>query len=598
MNPLFSDISYIICYREASDERIRALHYTLRRIRTYFPDIEILIVEQDSKSKLIFDKSLNIEHLFLYNSGLFNRSWAFNYAAKNTTKEIFVFGDADIFLEKEGYIKCFNAIDDFEAITPNKIEITNISIEEGASDQMQFLNERKLHSFAGGMLLITRNAFEKIGGWDERFEGWGGEDDAMSHLIYNRLRSKTFNLPNYHIDHPHEFITGNNQPQYESNKALKEEIVTRNGFALDRYILQLKSSDLGNSEKYKSSDSDKLSKSKKFVLAITTYNRLDYLRKCVESFIQTRDDDISWQLIIADDNSTDGTKEYLQKIEENHNAIIIHNNRTGIHHQVNTILQTLSTMTFDLCFKCDDDVQFIQKGWDKMYWKTIRRTGYDHLVFYDKNWQPYSNLSQSIRFGNLVSNCQPDKIQGAFYTLTKQVIDKVGYFDTQQFRGSGLGHIDFSFRCCRAGFNVLSNPFDVVNSNQFVQLQSVNSYTSASSQKNKSTSNSKSVIALKKQLLGMERRYIPYNENYIEDALKKEKSNLETRISKRPIFMKYQKADATFYPERGISGFIGFVSKRIYNLSIDLKMYFIPFCIKVLGKALNKISIHLINIEK
>ncbi len=35
---------------------------------------------------------------------------------------------------------------------------------------------------------------------------------------------------------------------------------------------------------------------------------------------------------------------------------------------------------------------------------------------------------------------------------------------------------------------------------------------------------------------------------------------------------KHQKADTTYYPERGISGFFGFVFKRIYNLSIDLRL--------------------------
>ena len=597
MSPLFSDISYIICYREASKERVSALQFTLRRIRSYFPDIEILIVEQDSKSKLILDKGLNIKHLFIFNSGLFNRSWAFNYASKNTTKKTLVFADADIFLEKEGFIECFNATNDFEAITPNKLEISNVSIDQD-TNEIQFLNERKLHSFAGGMLIVTRDAFEKIGGWDERFEGWGGEDDALTHVVYNRLKSKSFNLPNFHIDHPHEFITGNNHPQYESNKALKEEIVTRNGVALDRYIQQLKTSDLGNPEKYNTSVSSKSSKSKKFVLAITTYNRLDYLRKCVESFIQTRSDAISWQLIIADDNSTDGTKEYLQKLEETHTAIIIHNDRTNIHHQVNTILKTLSNLEFDLCFRCDDDIQFLQNGWDNLYWNTIEQTGYDHLIFFDKNWLPYSNLSLPIRMGNLVANCHPEKIQGAFYTLTKEVIEKVGYFDEQQFGASGLGHVDFSFRCCRAGFNVLRSPFDVENSNQFVQLQAVQTYSSASSLKKKSDSNSNNVLAIKKQLLGMERIFFPYNENIIENSYILEESKLKTKVVKRPILVKYKKADATFYPERGIRGSIGFILKRIYNLSIDLKLYFIPAGIKFLGKALNKISIHLINIQQ
>lgn len=598
MSELYSDISYIVCYREASSERKQALEFTLRRFKNYFPSIEIIIAEQDSESRLVLDKSPNVNHLFIYNSGLFNKSWAFNCAVKNTDKDIFVFADADIFLDKEGYIECFEAIKDFDAITPNKVEISNVRIDEDAEDQVQFLNPRKLYTFAGGLLIMTRDAFESIGGWDERFEGWGGEDDAMSHVIFNRLKTKTFNLPNYHIDHPHENITGNNHPQYKENKALVEEILTINGPALDRYIERTRTSEIGNPEKYSSSATDEQFQKLNFVMAITTYNRLDYLKKCVESFLQTRNAAHSWGLIIADDNSDDGTKEYLEWLQKEHSAIIIQNNRMNIHHQVNSILKKLSEMNFDLCFRCDDDVEFLQDGWDDLYWQSIRRTGYDHLVFYDENWQPHSNLSQPYRSGNLTANCQPDRIQGAFYTLTKEVIDKVGYFDVQQFGASGLGHIDFSFRCSRAGFNVLANPFDVEHSNEYIRLQTIHSYSSATSAKEKSESNSKDAITLKKQLLKMDRVHIPYNENSKENAQSIRKSKLEARILKRPVSRKYKKADSTFYPERGVGGFIGFILKRLYNLSIDLKLYFVPISIKFIGKTLNKISIHLINIEQ
>ncbi|MEZ4888883.1 MAG: hypothetical protein R3E32_29420, partial [Chitinophagales bacterium] len=59
----------------------------------------------------------------------------------------------------------------------------------------------------------------------------------------------------------------------------------------------------------------------------------------------------------------------------------------------------------------------------------------------------------------------------------------------------------------------------------------------------------------------------------------------------------YKKADATFYPERGLGGVIGFVLKWLYNLSIDSKFYFIPKIIKSLGRFLNKVGIDLMKID-
>lgn len=589
-------VSYIIGFRESNAERLQALQFVLRRIRRDFPEMEVLVIEQDKNSKISFDPILKINHVFIFNEGLYNRSWAFNCAVKNTKKEFFCFADADIILEKEGFLKCVNALDSFDACTPNKETITNVAIDEDAPNQLRILNQRKLYSFAGGMLFITKLAFDKIGGWDERFEGWGGEDNAMSHLIYNRLKSKTFGLTSYHIDHPHEYVTGQNQPQYQANKTLAQEIITRNGPALYQYTEQLKALNLGNTEKY--SVIENTTEPLKFVLAVTTFNRLSLLKNCIETFLKTKSDSISWQIIIADDNSTDGTKEYLKSLEEHYDAIIIRNDRTHIHHQVNTILQRLSDMSFDLCFKCDDDVQFIKEGWDLLYWKVIQRTGYDHLVFYDKNWQPHVNLARPIRFGELMANCEADKIQGAMYTLTERVIDKVGYFDEQQFGASGLGHVDYSFRCCRAGFNVLTHPFDVENSNNYVSLQTTNSFSSATSLKNKSISNSKEILAQKQALLKMSRVFVDYNENFQKIKTGDRQPEEITKASKKGASRKFKKTDATFYPDRGISGFFGFLLKRIYNLSIDLNLNFIPMGIHKLGKSLNKISIDILNIEQ
>jgi len=596
MSERLDNIAYIVAFRTGNQQREHALQFTLRRVREYFPSIEILVVEQDEQPRLSLDKSLRADQVFIRNAGAFNKSWAFNCAVRHTVKEVLVFADADIFLEREGYLECFRAIKEFDAVTPNKRDISNVSLDMNATNPIQFLHTRKLYTFAGGILIMTRTAFDQIGGWDERFEGWGGEDDAMSHVIYNRLKSKSFYLPNYHIDHPHENVAGHNHPKYRWNQNLALEISTRNGHALDRYIEQLQSFDLGNPEKYNPQVAKPEQARQKFVLAITTYNRLDYLRSCVESFLQTRSHAFDWQLIIADDGSKDGTKEYLTQIEKKHKAIIIHNDRTHIHHQVNTILQRLSTMSFDLCFKCDDDVAFLQKGWDELYWDTIDRTGYAHLIFYDKHWQPYANRSQVLKFGKLVSNCSAEQIQGAFYTITPEMIDRVGYFDTQQFGASGLGHVDFSFRSCRAGFNVLAHPFDVENSNDYLQLQAVHSYTSAISLKQKIEQNDSEILDRKRQLLRMGRLYIPYNENLTKKS--PEGRNAETKRAKRRKTKKYKKADATFYPDRGIGGFVGFFLKRIYNLAIDLRLYFVPAGLKFMGKALNKISIHLINIEQ
>jgi len=52
----------------------------------------------------------------------------------------------------------------------------------------------------------------------------------------------------------------------------------------------------------------------KLVLAVTTWNRLDFLQSFLKSFFDTRSLRYDWVLIVADDGSTDGTIEYLENL--------------------------------------------------------------------------------------------------------------------------------------------------------------------------------------------------------------------------------------------------------------------------------------------
>lgn len=587
-----NEFSYIIGFRAANPERIAGLMFVLKKLRSYFSDLEIIVIEQDEVQRMDFAEILNIKHYFFKNTGLYNRSAAFNIAVSNSEKNAYIFGDSDIFIEKEAYLACFAALKNFEAVTPNKSELINISISKDKPNTFEILKNIPCSTFAGGIMMLTRAAFEKIGGWDERFIGWGGEDNAMDHLIYQKLTSKAFAFKFYHIDHSRTTVDTNQHPQYRLNHNLSETVKTYYGQTLNRYIDFLKN-------QRKNDALDQRNKKLNFVFAVTTFNRLAYLKKLFTSFFETRNPDINWQIIVADDGSTDGSLEFLEGLERQHKITLIRNQRVDITRQTNTILKTLSVMEFDFCFKSDDDVVFKKAGWDLAYWEAAQRYGYSHLIFYDKNWRPAKNLERPVQLGDLVSNCSPENIQGAFYTLTPEIIKKVGFFDEQRLGRRGMEHVDYSFRCCRMGFNLLKSPFDLQGSNAFIGLQSGEDYTSSVSSQEKLLFESKESADLKKDLIQLPRTYIPYNENFfsLEDALKSKARILKKRKPIKTV-ANYPKADATYYPERGISGFLGFIMKRFYNLCIDLRLYFVPKGIKSLGKFLNKISIALIDIEK
>jgi len=248
----------------------------------------------------------------------------------------------------------------------------------------------------------------------------------------------------------------------------------------------------------------------KIIWAITTYNRLKYLKQCIESWERTHNPKHQWTLIACDDGSNDGTKKYLKS----HGFKIFKHNRRGVHHQTNTIIKHCSKIDFDITFKTDDDITFKQKTWDDRYIEAITETGCDHLNFHDLKWKRKKHKRATISHPSaLIENKAVNSdTQGACWTFTPQVIEKVGYFDLQKFGACGFGHRDYTFRCCRAGFNVLDSIYDIKDSNKYLGLIKKD-YQSASEDyfkiwnENFKTWN----IREKKALLRTNRVYVPYN---------------------------------------------------------------------------------------
>ena len=209
----------------------------------------------------------------------------------------------------------------------------------------------------------------------------------------------------------------------------------------------------------------------KFVLACTTYNRLSFLKQMVESFVSTVNRSHEWTLLIADDGSSDGTLEYLHSLSfEFCEFIIFSNYRIGVHGQKNVLIKNLENRDFDLCFCVDDDILFRDSGWDTGYFDCVKSTGVQHLVFVDPSWHQGEQLANFREEGELISRTELMNIQGAFYTLTKEIIREIGYFDISNFGFRGMGHVDYTARCARNGFTSMDSPWDWKQSERYIQL--------------------------------------------------------------------------------------------------------------------------------
>jgi GT2 family glycosyltransferase/GR25 family glycosyltransferase involved in LPS biosynthesis len=219
----------------------------------------------------------------------------------------------------------------------------------------------------------------------------------------------------------------------------------------------------------------------KVVLSITTWNRCDYLKECIESFERTRSTRYDWVLIVADDGSTDGTLAYLDQLVLPHEVHVIRNKGRYACGQTNTIFDLCRKIGFDFAFKIDDDILFKKRGWDTLYIEAAAASGYDHLCH--RNWKHFTGLKRrnnpnyspppphidaSGKCETIVGVWECD---GCLFTFTPTMIEKVGYCDEANFPIRGQWHIDYSIRACRAGFNDAKHFYDARDSNAYIELQ-------------------------------------------------------------------------------------------------------------------------------
>jgi hypothetical protein len=462
-----SRISYIIGYRQSSADRLTGLKFVLNWLNAILPDMEIILVEQDEKPKLDIPLPANCKKYFIYNPGLYNRCWAFNVGVKKTEKEILVFADSDMFMSREDYLRCFEVGLAYEAVNPNGNRVINVGDADSERLTFEELENRKLWTFAAGIMLMQRQALEKIGGWDERFEGWGVEDDAITHLIRNMLSNITLNCRMYHVDHARSNFDGSTQPNYLLNKKNFEEISTLYGASLARYI-NLPKAVTGDELKY-SSKENKEEKFPRLVYFIMTEEDPVLFRHNLEGWEQTRTKDAVWTLLVSDSGLSSEVTGYLKKFKpENASVIRLDHNGQGHIRRFNDALRKISEMEFDLGFYADPRISFKKAGWDLGYYRVIKRTGLSHLCFFDEKISSVKPYTEPIVKGDLICRAGATDVQSDFFTLTPEIIREVGFLDNHIMGKARLEFLDFSLRCFRKGFNVINNPFDLRNSREFL----------------------------------------------------------------------------------------------------------------------------------
>ncbi len=202
-------VSFIIGHR--GTERLPHLLATLGSIAAQV-DIpcECILVEQSNNTdvKDQLPSWVNYVHTPLpYSTMPYNRAWAFNVGARAARGEILVFHDNDMLAPidyareivarvKEGYevINLKRFIFYFGQSDSSRLFATGaLETENGMAAIMQ-------NAF-GGSVAALRSTFFSIGGFDESFAGWGGEDNELWERAATRACWPYGYLPFVHVWH-------------------------------------------------------------------------------------------------------------------------------------------------------------------------------------------------------------------------------------------------------------------------------------------------------------------------------------------------------------------------------------------------------------
>jgi predicted glycosyltransferase involved in capsule biosynthesis len=237
-------VSVVIPFSKANDERKRNLFYTIEYYKRNLPNVFIIVVEQDSDTDFGLLSNKIDKHVKVDTKGdLFNRSLllnrGFNSSQTDFCSDYIIFADGDCLVEKsilENIHEHYHSFDNYFVI-PYRDSIFYLSDEETKkfiSNKENNIGDnatRSLDSIStgtGGVIILNAKNYYRLGGFDERFKGWGVEDNAF----HNKSLGLGLNI--YRIEGELVHLNHSNSPKnmgnYENNVKIYNETFSSTNF--------------------------------------------------------------------------------------------------------------------------------------------------------------------------------------------------------------------------------------------------------------------------------------------------------------------------------------------------------------------------------
>ena len=180
-------------------------------------------------------------------------------------------------------------------------------------------------------------------------------------------------------------------------------------------------------------------------LVIPLYNQLSFTRQCLESI--ARHTDVPYQLVLVDNASSDGTKEFLATVDA---TIISNQTNLGCAKAWN---QGVKASEGDVIGVLNNDI-VVTPGWLTTLLQFMESKG--HGIVSPAAREGTLNSDLDVYASEFTRSCKSATratMYGASMIIHRRVFDQIGLFD-EGFAYGGCEDIDFLWRTKAAGFSV------------------------------------------------------------------------------------------------------------------------------------------------
>jgi len=211
-----NNYTIIIPFRCQTEDRKRNLLYVIEYYHKYLKGCDIILVEQDTITDLGNCSSRVFKHIhYVSDTELFLKTTLLNLGFNNRKTDYIVLADADCIpdsnillniksIEEELKIKYVVPYQECYYLTQEKTIkfIEDKQLNESLNDYLLPIN---VFHTTGGVGIINADNYKKIGGHDERYRGWGGEDCSFYNkcvitIGIHRIKGDLIHL--FHSDGP------------------------------------------------------------------------------------------------------------------------------------------------------------------------------------------------------------------------------------------------------------------------------------------------------------------------------------------------------------------------------------------------------------